>query len=73
MSEIVACYQRHRFPAAIIVHAVWLRLRFSLSLRAVEEMLLERGIEVSYETLRRWTLKFGPMIARDGRARRRAR
>ena len=69
MSEIVARYQRHRFPAAIIAHAVWLRLRFSLSLRAVEEMLLERGIEVSYKTLRRWTLKFGPTIARGLQSR----
>ena len=72
MSEIIACYKCHRFPAAIIAHTVWLHLRFSLSLRAVEEMLLERGIEVSYGTLRRWVAKFGPVIAR-GLRRRQAR
>ena len=47
MSEIVPRYRRHRFPPVIIAYAVWLYLRFSLSLRAVEEMLPERGIEVS--------------------------
>jgi putative transposase len=53
-------YKRHRFPSQIIAHAVWLYFRFPLSLRLVEEMLLERGIIVSYETIRRWALKFGP-------------
>ena len=53
-------YKRHRFPPEIIAHAVWLYFRFPLSLRLVEEMLLERGIVVSYETVRRWALKFGP-------------
>ncbi len=57
-------YKRHRFPAEIIAHAVWLYFRFPLSLRLVEEMLLERGILVSYETVRRWALKFGPDYAR---------
>ena len=52
-------YKRHRFPSAIIAHAVWLYFRFPLSLRLVEEMLLERGILVSYETIQRWALKFG--------------
>jgi putative transposase len=47
-------YKRHRFPPQIIAHAVWLYFRFPLSLRLVEEMLLERGIVVSYETIRRW-------------------
>ena len=69
MSEVSARYKRHRFPPAIIAHAVWLYLRFSLSRRAVEEMLLERGVEVSYETLRRWVAKFGPLIARGLRRR----
>jgi putative transposase len=50
-------YQRHRFPPEIIVHVVWLYFRFPLSLRLVEEMLLERGIVVSYETIRRWGQK----------------
>jgi putative transposase len=53
-------YKRHRFPPEIIVHAVWLYFRFPLSLRLVEERLLERSILVSYETVRRWVLKFGP-------------
>ena len=71
MSETVAPCKRHRFPPAIIAHAVWLYLRFSLSLRAVEELLFERGVEVSYETLRRWVAKFGPAIARELRRRQR--
>ena len=53
-------YARHRFPAEVISHAVWLYFRFPLSLRLVEEMLLERGIVVSYGNVRRWALKFGP-------------
>ena len=57
-------YKRHRFPPEIIAHAVWLYFRFPLSLRLVEEMLLERGILVSYETVRRWALKFGPNYTR---------
>jgi len=57
-------YKRHRFPAQIIAHAVWLYFRFPLSLRLVEEMLLERGIVVSYETVRRWAIKFGVDYAR---------
>jgi putative transposase len=57
-------YKRHRFPPQIIAHAVWLYFRFPLSLRLVEEMLLERGIVVSYETIRRWGRKFGSAYAR---------
>ena len=68
MAEI--SYRRHRFPPVIIQHAVWLYLRFTLSYRAVEELLPERGLDVSYETVRSWVLKFGPIIAR--RLRRRA-
>ena len=56
-------YKRHRFPPQIIAHAVWLYFRFPLSLRLVEEMLLERGIILSYETIRRWAMKFGPEYA----------
>src|ERR1700733_14256662 len=52
-------YKRPRFPSEIIAHAVWLYFRFPLSLRLVEEMLLERGIVVSYVTIRRRTIKFG--------------
>src|SRR5215213_6883606 len=58
-------YARHQFPAAIIRHAVWLYLRFTLSYRDIEELLAERGIEISYETVRRWVLKFGPLFARN--------
>jgi putative transposase len=63
-------YVRHRFPPSIIQRAVWLYFRFPLSYRDVEEMLAERGIDVSYETIRRWILKFGPAIAANIRSRR---
>lgn len=62
-------YKRHRFPPEIIAHAVWLYSRFNLSLREIEEMLLKRGIDASYETIRRWVVKFGPKLA--GHLRRR--
>ena len=57
-------YRRHRFPPPIIQHAIWLDLRFTLSYRDVEELLAERGLGISYETVRRWVLKFGSGIAR---------
>ncbi len=57
-------YSRHRFPGSIIQHAVWLYFRFPLSFRDVEDMLAERGIDVSYESVRRWSLKFGLGYAR---------
>ena len=57
-------YCRHRFPPEIIQHAVWLYFRFPLSFRNVEDLLAERGIELSYETIRRWALKFGQAYAR---------
>lgn len=63
-------FKRHRFPAEVIRYAVWLYFRFNLSLRDVEEMLAQRGIEVSYETIRCWTKKFGPLIARRLKMRR---
>src|SRR5438874_10193590 len=69
-------YRRHRFPAERIQHAIWLYLRVTLSYRDVEELLAERGLDVSYETVRRWVLKFGPLIARklrQGRPRPSAR
>ena len=56
-------FKRHRFPAEIIRHAIWLYARFTLSFRDVEELLAERGIDASYETVRRWFLKFGSSIA----------
>jgi transposase-like protein len=56
-------YRRHRFPPPIIHQAIWLYLRFTLSYRDVEELLAERGLDVSYETVRRWVLKFGGTVA----------
>ena len=56
-------YARHRFPPDIIQYAVWLYFRFPLSYRDVEDLLSERGIDVSYETVRRWALKFGQAYA----------
>ena len=63
-------YSGYRFPAEIIQRAVWMYLRFTLSFRDVEELLAERGITVTYESIRRWVLTFGPAIARRLRARR---
>jgi transposase-like protein len=57
-------YRCHRFSPEIIQNAVWLYCRFTLSLRDVEDSLAERGLDVSYETVRRWVLKFGPTYAR---------
>jgi putative transposase len=57
-------YQRYRFPSEIISHAIWLYHRFCLSFREVEELLAERGITVTYETVRQWCQKFGPAYAR---------
>lgn len=68
MIKSTVSYKRHRFPPSVIAHSVWLYFRFPLSLRLVEEMLLERGIVVSYETIRCWAKKFGPDYA--GRMRR---
>jgi putative transposase len=65
-------FKRHRFPPDVIRHAVWLYFRFTLSFRDVEELLAQRGIEVSYETIRAWTIKFGPQIARNLKRRRSA-
>ena len=63
-------YRGYRFPPAIIQHAVWLYLRFTLSFRDVEDLMAERGITVSYETIRRWVMHFGPIYARRLRAMR---
>ncbi len=64
------CDRRHRFPATIIQHAIWLYGRLTLSYRDVEDLLAERGLEISYETIRRWVLKFGCIFARHIRHRR---
>ena len=63
-------HYRHRFPAEIISHAVWLYHVFSLSFRDVERILAERGAIVSYESIRRWCLKFGASFAARLRRRR---
>ena len=63
-------YKGFRFPKEIISHAVWLYFRFSLSFRDVEERLAERGVIVSYETVRQWSRKFGQSYAHQLRRRR---
>jgi putative transposase len=63
-------YKGFRFPPEIIRHCVWLYFRFSLSLRDVEEIMAERGIVLTYETLRQWCLKFGQAHANEFRRRR---
>jgi hypothetical protein len=61
-------YNGYRFPSEIIERAIWLYLRFTLSFRDVEDLLAERGIVVSYETVRRWVNHFGPTIAAHHRS-----
>ena len=63
-------YSRYRFPSEIIRYAVWLYFRFPLSYRDVEDLLEERGIDVSYETVRRWAQKFGQAYAKKLRTTR---
>jgi hypothetical protein len=58
-------YKGHRYPVEIINHCVWLYFRFPLSFREVEELMLERGVVVSYETIRRWCDKFGQAYANE--------
>jgi len=65
-----SCYHGYRFPPEIIHQAIWLYLRFTLSLRHVEDLLAERGIGLSYESIRRWVNHFGPLVAADLRKRR---
>ncbi len=62
-------YRGYRFPPEIISHSVWLYHRFSLSFRDVEELLAQRGVVVTYETIRQWCRKFGPEYARNLRRR----
>jgi hypothetical protein len=64
MNHSANLYKRHRFPAAIIQYAVWLYHRFNLSHRDIEDLLAERGIEVSYESVRLWCTKFGPLYSK---------
>ena len=69
MSDCDPLYRRHRFPAEVIAHAVWLYFRFPLSLRMVEDLLAARGIIVSHQTVRLWAEKFGRTFANDIRRR----
>ncbi len=63
-------YKRHRYPAEIISSTLWLYYRFSMSFRDVEELMATRGVVLSYETVRRWVLKFGQQYANELRRRR---
>lgn len=63
-------FKRHRFPPEVIRYSVWLYARFSLSYRDIEDLLAERGLDISYETSRRWFLKFGPGISKNLRRKR---
>jgi transposase-like protein len=67
---IAARYKGYRYPIEVIGHAVWLYHRFALSLRDVEELMLARGVLVTYETIRSWCAKFGPDYAAQLRRRR---
>ncbi|WP_331753704.1 MULTISPECIES: IS6 family transposase [unclassified Streptomyces] len=70
MDSAPPSYRGHRYPVEIIAHCVWLYFRFPLSFREVEELMLERGVLVSHETVRRWCTKFGQAYA-NGLGRRR--
>ncbi len=63
VSSASPSYKGHRYPVEVISHCVWLYHRFPLSFREVEELMLERGVLVSYETVRRWCAKFGQAYA----------
>ena len=69
MKRSGSLYKRHRFPPEIIQHAVWLYYRFNLSSRDIEDLLAERGIAVSYESIRLWCIKFGSKYAKRLRRR----
>ena len=70
MNSDAPSYRGYRFPPLIISHAVWLYYRFCLSFRDAEDLLAQRGIEVSYETIRQWCRRFGPAYTRLLRRRR---
>ena len=67
---VAATYKGYRYPIEVIGHAVWLYHRFALSLRDVEELMLARGVMLTYETIRSWCAKFGPDYANQLRRRR---
>ena len=70
MHAAASIYRRHRFPAEIISHSVWLYFRFALSFHDVEEIMAMRGVTLTYETIREWCLKFGQTFANELRRRR---
>jgi putative transposase len=70
VSTATPSYKGHRYPVEIINHCIWLYFRFPLSFREVEELMLARGVPVSYETIRRWCAKFGQAYANQLRRRR---
>jgi putative transposase len=70
MAAVVPSYKGFRYPVEVISHCVWLYHRFPLSFREVEEMMMERGVVVSHETLRQWCQKFGQTYANGLRRRR---
>ncbi|MFF8036327.1 IS6 family transposase [Streptomyces sp. NPDC016626] len=70
MGSASPSYKGHRYPVEVISHCVWLYFRFPLSFREVEELMLRRGVIVSYETVRRWCAKFGQAYANGLRSRR---
>ncbi len=65
MNTRASMYKRHRFPSEIIQHVVWLYHRFNLSSRDIEDLMAERGIAISYESIRLWCIKFGPKSPGD--------
>ena len=65
MSSPALSYHGYRFPPDIIGHAVWLYHRFALSLRDVEDLLAQRGVTATYETIRQWCRVFGPAYAKE--------
>jgi putative transposase len=67
--DMTSMYKRHRFPPEIIQYAVWLYHRFNLSARDIEDLMAERGIAISYESIRLWCIKFGPKYAKRLRRR----
>jgi putative transposase len=69
MEKPTLSYRQHRYPGEVIAHCVRLYYRFPLSYRDVEELMFERGVIVSYESIRRWCHKFGPAIAAELRRR----
>ena len=71
MNRNLSLYKRHRFPPEIIEYAVWLYFRFSLSHRPIEDLLAQRGVIVTRESIRLWCNKFGPQYARRLRRRHR--